>query len=241
MNFLECVIFFKSYFNIWIVIAQLYLLFVFGTKFPVNKSWQLKLITSVWNMALSIFSGFGLYYLSVFTYKCIVEEGPLSIFSQDKLDFRKDDIVWMWTFYFIVSKIPELIDTVLIKVSGKEPVFLQWFHHVVTMLYAYYLGVTYEASHLGLLFAVMNYGVHTVMYFYFAIQPYLDRSNIIVKYSFVITILQTLQMFIALFGYFYCHFVLDKPFDWFGFTMYSIYAILFAQLLFTKVGKSKSD
>jgi hypothetical protein len=70
----------------------------------------------------------------------------------------------------------------------------------------------------------------------------LPEKHFIKKYSFVITIFQALQMFIALFCYVFTHFKLGYDFDYFGFTMYSIYAILFCKLLNNKVSvKSKNN
>ena len=102
------------------------------------------------------------------------------------------------------------------------------------MLYAYYLGIHDEFVSLGLLFAIMNYTVHVIMYFYFTIHPYLSKNSIIIKFSYIITLLQTLQMFIAIYAYLYRYFVMNKLLDIFGLTMYSIYGYLFSKLLLEK-------
>ena len=103
------------------------------------------------------------------------------------------------------------------------------------MYYSFYVGINYNYSHIGLLLALMNFFIHTFMYFYFFIHSYLPPNHIIKKYSYVLTFFQVCQMFIALYSYIYLYLFLDYPFDYFGFTMYSIYGFLFLKLFLQKV------
>lgn len=229
--------FFYDKLYIYILCTLLYLFFIFEFKFQKNDSKILKNIISLWNLGLSIFSSIGFYHICVYSIYIIMNYGITGIIDhKDKVyDFREHLYYGIWTRVFIFSKLPELIDIILLKLTGKEPIFLQWFHHIITMWYAYYLGVVYEYSHIGLLLSLMNFGVHSVMYLYFAIFPYLNKSSCIIKFSYLITILQTTQMFVALFSYIYLYLYLNYPFDYFGFTMYSIYGILFSRLLYNKI------
>jgi hypothetical protein len=42
-----------------------------------------------------------------------------------------------WTFYFCMSKIPELLDTVFIVLRKRPLRFLQYYHHIVTMWFCW--------------------------------------------------------------------------------------------------------
>ena len=94
---------------------------------------------------------------------------------------------------FILSKIPELIDTVFIVLRKKPLIFLHWYHHVTVLLYCWNSYVTESGA--GLYFASMNYIVHAVMYFYY----YLATSRLLPKSfpSWIITIMQISQMIIG--------------------------------------------
>eukprot|EP01035_Chromulina_nebulosa_P021225 gene21225-27494_t len=94
---------------------------------------------------------------------------------------------------FVLSKLPELIDTVFIVLRKKSLIFLHWYHHVTVLLYCWNSYVTESAA--GLYFASMNYTVHAIMYYYF----YLMAIKKLPKSfpSWIITIIQIAQMIVG--------------------------------------------
>ena len=78
-------------------------------------------------------------------------------------------------FFFLLSCPPsssnkynhksELLDTFFIVIHKKPLIFLHWYHHVSVLLYCWHSYV-YKAP-AGILFVVMNYFVHAIMYFYY--------------------------------------------------------------------------
>lgn len=94
---------------------------------------------------------------------------------------------------FILSKIPELIDTVFIVLRKKPLIFLHWYHHVTVLLFCWNAYVT-KASN-GLYFASMNFTVHAIMYLYFCLQC----KRLVPKWfpSWLITVLQIAQMIVG--------------------------------------------
>lgn len=54
----------------------------------------------------------------------------------------------------------ELLDTFFIVIHKKKLILLHWYHHVSVLLYCWHSYV-YKAP-LGILFCVMNYGVHSM-------------------------------------------------------------------------------
>merc|ERR1719359_1399302 len=73
-----------------------------------------------------------------------------------------------WVQLFIFSKVAELIDTAFL-VARKRPVsFLHWYHHVTVLLYCWHSYHTRAPQ--TLVFVVMNYSVHGIMYGYYALQ-----------------------------------------------------------------------
>jgi elongation of very long chain fatty acids protein 6 len=59
----------------------------------------------------------------------------------------------------------ELFDTFFIVIHKKPLLLLHWYHHISVLLYCWHSFVTKAPS--GLIFIVMNYGVHSLMYFYY--------------------------------------------------------------------------
>lgn len=97
-----------------------------------------------------------------------------------------------WGFLFYLSKYWELVDTVLLIWKGRQPSFLQVYHHAMTILCAYML----QASHANamFLFVGLNATVHTVMYGYYALCVLGWKF----RGKFLITMMQIIQFCIGI-------------------------------------------
>jgi elongation of very long chain fatty acids protein 6 len=125
----------------------------------------------------------------------------------------------------------ELIDTLFIVVHKKKLIFLHWYHHVTVLLYCWHSYVT--SSPTGVFFCGMNYGVHSIMYFYY----FLMAIKIKPPWAMLITTLQISQMIVGVIltalGFIY---VGSSPNCWISaennraaFCMYGSYLALFLQ------------
>merc|ERR1711998_454698 len=95
---------------------------------------------------------------------------------------------------FIASKLFEVIDTMFLLIRKSEVILLHWYHHATVMLYCWH-AYSVRSGFAGLWFAVMNYFVHSVMYFYYAMTQYSKTTRLMVKpFDIVITSLQIFQM-----------------------------------------------
>lgn len=72
-----------------------------------------------------------------------------------------------WGFLFYLSKYWELVDTMLLIVKGRSPIFLQVYHHAVTIVCAY--GLQLSHASVTFIFVGFNATVHTIMYAYYAL------------------------------------------------------------------------
>ena len=148
-----------------------------------------------------------------------------------------------WYYAFIISKIPELLDTFFIILRSKPLVALQWYHHFATLL------ICYNISHLACdeftVFFFMNYFVHFFMYSYFGLYTVYSKSLKI--FGTFVNIIQTLQMILAicLAIYLYnsneslkCNYIIKideiNYLYTFGMCMYLSYFILFVILFFDR-------
>lgn len=137
-----------------------------------------------WCTCLSIFSMFGTYY----TGKYLLYGGLL-----DEKNIMGTDAEF-WYHAFIISKIPELLDTIFIVLRSKKLVMLQYYHHLATLMISFY-GAKFMCSKFTI-FMFMNYFVHMFMYFYYAMYPFFKKQ--MRKFGTFVNILQVLQMLFAI-------------------------------------------
>lgn len=86
-----------------------------------------------------------------------------------------DSLLWTdndfgtWVYHFYMSKYWEFPDTWISLLRGREPIFLQTFHHAGIVL----LMWSFCASHnntMGICVTVLNSFIHTIMYSYYAMS-----------------------------------------------------------------------
>jgi len=100
-----------------------------------------------------------------------------------------------WSWFFIMSKLPELGDTIFIVLRKQELIFLHWYHHATVLVYCWFSGRDFAAS--GRWFSLMNYTVHSVMYSYYALRAL--RFKIPKWVNITITSGQILQMIVGIY------------------------------------------
>lgn len=150
-----------------------------------------------WNAFLTFYSAVCFYgilsHLIPFWFR--LYNNPSSTLSDFICDYNTDHFnktAWIWQFTFIMSKFPELFDTVIILARGREPDFLHWYHHFTVLVYCWYAGSLLNP--LGIYFALINSFVHFVMYDYYKMQGYGVR----ISYAQRITQIQITQMVIGI-------------------------------------------
>merc|ERR1712217_710626 len=133
----------------------------------------------------------------------------------------------------------ELLDTVLLLLAGKPVIALQWWHHSTVLLFCWDAYAKLIAT--GAWFACMNYGVHSIMYGYFALMATKYRRRV-APYATFITLLQILQMVVGMLvilrAMMYqaageeCH--VNTTNSILGLAMYASYFVLFLKLFVEK-------
>lgn len=172
-----------------------YLLFCYFGSMIMKKFEPFKLdkTLAAWNLFLAVFSAYGMIRtvphlmmrIATKTFEETICETPDTAYGTGACGLAVQ--------LFILSKIPELVDTVFIVLRKKPLIFLHWYHHVTVLLYCWNSYVTESAA--GIYFAAMNYTVHAAMYFYY----YLMAVKKLPKNfpSWVITLMQISQMVVG--------------------------------------------
>jgi len=99
----------------------------------------------------------------------------------------------MWLFY--LSKYYEFIDTLILIIKGKNPPLLQEYHHVGVVISMWALTVT--RTGVGYWMMLINSGVHTIMYAYYASTVYPQTKGLLAIVKRYITMMQITQFLVA--------------------------------------------
>ncbi|CAD2219298.1 fatty acid elongase [Angomonas deanei] len=199
---------FKTYLannrDIVLYVCFLYLMFVFYSppylkkimgepKTPQNDKMVklVKFISVFWNLLLSAFALYGTSRV----FPPLVENFQKYGLHDTLCTFRPEQFyttpIGTALGLFTMSKVPEFGDTVFLLLFGKKLPFLQYFHHTTMFLFVWH---AYEqGSSIFITAAALNYFVHTIMYFYFAMDS-AGLKNLVKPFGMYITMLQLIQM-----------------------------------------------
>jgi len=170
--------------------AAVYFDFVFTARTIManRKPFNLRLPLALWSSCLAIFSIMGTIRIMPTMLHVFVHQG-----LHDSICVEGDmsGVYGFWAWAFILSKFPELVDTVFIVLRKQKLIFLHWFHHLSVLILVWF-GNSEDFS-IGHWFMSMNYTVHAIMYSYFALKAFGFRLPKPLALS--ITLSQLVQMF----------------------------------------------
>ncbi|XP_034632736.1 elongation of very long chain fatty acids protein 3 [Trachemys scripta elegans] len=170
--------------------ALAYVLLIFGGQHVMKqrRGYDLRKPLVLWSLSLALFSIIGT--LRTWGYMGFVLS--TSGFKQSVCDpgFYNGPVSKFWAYMFVLSKVPELGDTVFIVLRKQRLIFLHWYHHVTVLLYTWYAYKDMVAG--GGWFMTMNYSVHAFMYSYYTVRA--AGLRVPRPFAMVITFTQILQM-----------------------------------------------
>jgi hypothetical protein len=185
----------EQHFDVAWAAVIIYMVAVFGVQHLLKdrKPFDLKMKLAGWNLFLSLFSFCGVIrtvpqllanlYVDGFEYT-ICEKAIVSYGS---------GATGLWAVLFVLSKLPELVDTAFIVLRKKPLIFLHWYHHVTVLLFCWH---SYSvAAGNALYFIAMNYSVHAIMYGYYFLMA-IGRKPKWLPPVFI-TLCQISQMFVG--------------------------------------------
>ncbi|VDP36263.1 unnamed protein product [Heligmosomoides polygyrus] len=185
--------FVADHFDIAIQASILYVIVVFGTKFFMRnrEPFSLFIPLNIWNFMLATFSIMGMIKLSPEFWSTMLNKGFQNSYCF-LYDFTKGENGY-WVFLFIISKLFELFDTIFIVLRKRPLMFLHWYHHILTAIYAFYSHP--NAPGFNRYGIYMNYSVHACMYsYYFLRSMKINVPGFVAKF---ITCFQIFQFLIS--------------------------------------------
>jgi len=177
----------------------LYVVMVFaGQMYMKNRPpFNLRRPLALWNLPLSFFSLCGFLRTAPDLWHVLQGEHGFyrSVCVRDSLN----PPTAFWAYLFTLSKLLELGDTAFIVLRKTPLIFLHWYHHSTVLIFSWLCYP--QAEPIFRYVGVMNYFVHSVMYFYYGLKA--RQVKIPQRWSIAITILQISQMAWGLFVNFY--------------------------------------
>nr|XP_015203370.1 PREDICTED: elongation of very long chain fatty acids protein 6-like isoform X1 [Lepisosteus oculatus] len=172
----------------------LYAALIFGGQHFMRQRPKLELRKPlvVWSFSLAIFSIIGAVRTGLYMMYVLTTSG----FKQSVCDqsFYSGPVSKFWAYAFVLSKAPELGDTVFIVLRKQRLIFLHWYHHMTVLLYSWYSYKDRVAG--GGWFMTMNYMVHALMYSYYAVRA--AGVRVPRPLAMLITTTQIMQMVMGL-------------------------------------------
>lgn len=226
--------------------VAIYLVVIFGGQLIMKnrQAFRLKLLLTVWNTSLAVFSIIGAFRTVPELVHVLNHLGfdhsvchPSFIENVGPSGF--------WTWLFALSKVPELGDTVFIVLRKQKLIFLHWYHHITVLLFTWFTYSEYTAS--ARWFVDINYSVHALMYSYYALKSLGFR--IPPQMAMVITMSQTAQMVVGAYVIWHAHNLKIKgnpcnitlATTVFGLVMYLSYFVLFAHFFYKSYFSSSGN
>ncbi|NXJ90683.1 ELOV6 protein, partial [Corythaixoides concolor] len=175
----------KSFF-----LAAAYVILIFGIQhfMKERRGYELRSLLALWSFSLALFSAMGAHRIWKQTSFILSTKGfKQSVCSSS---FYAHPVSKLWIYLFALSKLLELGDTVFIVLRKKKLIFLHWYHHAATLVLSWYAYKEMTAGSGWL--PVLNYSIHAVMYFYYALRAAGFQVSRYIAMG--ITILQMLQI-----------------------------------------------
>lgn len=219
-----------------------------GRHYFANRDpWSWRTALSIWNFCLALFSFVGFCRVAPWlahnlTHYSISEN---LCFDPENM-YGSDPMVGAWVQFFVLSKIPELVDTFFIIIHKKPLILLHWYHHISVLAYCWHSYVTKAPA--GIIFCAMNYAVHAIMYFYYFLMAVKCKPKWF--NSMYITVSQISQMVVGVIvtiaSFFMslrhgdnCHVKPENNAA--AFIMYGSYLLLFVQFFYKRFGTPKEE
>uniref|UniRef100_A0A2M4CSC8 Elongation of very long chain fatty acids protein n=1 Tax=Anopheles darlingi TaxID=43151 RepID=A0A2M4CSC8_ANODA len=172
----------------------IYMAVIFGGQWYMQNRprFELRGLLAIWNTLLAMFSIMGAFRTAPELVHVLRHYGLFHSVCVPSF-IEHDRVSGFWTWLFVLSKLPELGDTVFIVLRKQPLIFLHWYHHITVLMYSWFSYTEYTAS--ARWFIVMNYCVHSVMYSYYALRALNFKPPRSI--AMLITTLQLTQMVVG--------------------------------------------
>ena len=235
----EAISFFIKCYYLFLSVSIFYpILVVYFLYNKNNKNDKYDKLYFLWNLNLSLFSIWGSYQTVPVLVKHIIKNGIVYTINNPNIN---SELAYPMML-FSLSKIFELGDTIFVHLRGRNLIFLQYYHHYITLLFCWYAFIyTTKINGTNSFFSCMNYMVHSMMYSWYTLTSVKIKTPNYIKN--IITFVQFIQMIIGIIittiATITTKWYLDDLFVvCFLYIMYGSYVYMFGKLFFSKIKQS---
>lgn len=235
IDFTKVHVWYQNYWHYSVYFSIIYFVLVFGGQAYMKDRprYTLQKPLIAWNIFLATFSIFGTIRIWSVMYDVYKLHGFIGTVCDS--EYFYSPVSCFWSMLFIMSKLPELVDTAFIVLRKQKLIFLHWYHHITVMIYSWY---TFRDRLSGSQWYIsMNFFVHALMYSYYACRAM--KIKIPKPIAVTITFLQLSQMFVGVAVQFYIYWKRHDPYCPTHFyniraavIMYGSYYVLFAKFFY---------
>jgi len=123
----------------------------------------------------------------------VIAKHGLAFTYTDINECHTDGVAGYWTYLWVLSKMPELVDTIFIVLRKRPLMFMHWYHHTLTGFFAI---VNYYEDNAYMIWVVwLNYFIHSFMYSYYMLRSF--RYKVPPQVAQIITSAQIVQFLIT--------------------------------------------
>jgi hypothetical protein len=161
-----------------------------GTFLYLSYPWNGSTFIILHNLALHLYS---VWTFCSLTYR--VSQLGLVV---DHSYYMADTQINLLVFYFYLSKYYEYLDTFILYAKGKQPIFLQKYHHCGAVI-CWHIAFYYKVDAI-VMASIGNSLIHSIMYLYYLLTFLKFNTRPVKKY---ITSSQIIQFFIGFTSFFW--------------------------------------
>ncbi|XP_078479926.1 LOW QUALITY PROTEIN: very long chain fatty acid elongase 6-like, partial [Lampetra planeri] len=154
-----------------------------------REKFELRKPLVLWSLTLAVFSIFGAIRTGSYMMYILIQKGLNSRLCDQS--FYNGPVSKFWAYAFVLSKAPELGDTLFIVLRKQKLIFLHWYHHITVLLYSWYSYKDMVAGG-GWFHDHELLGSHAVMYSYYALRA--AGFKLSRQFAMFITLTQITQM-----------------------------------------------
>ncbi|XP_071496653.1 very long chain fatty acid elongase 6-like [Diadema antillarum] len=205
-NYKEQITWFENNWTLSFTCCAVYVVVIFGlqTWMQNRPRYNLQYALTAWSLMLAMFSWICALRLIADCYFFVSQYGWKASMC-DPVFYKGVSGFWCWLF--VLSKLPELGDTIFIVLRKQRLIFLHWYHHITVLLYSWYSYSHYIAP--GRYFILINACVHAIMYTYYAIRAS-KIARIPSWINISITSIQIIQMIVGCWVNIYAYMLLRR-------------------------------
>ena len=118
-------------------IALTYVVVIFSIKWFMKDTprFTLRGPLALWNLATAMFSIVAALRTLPYMFRMLSKHGAMFTICDESL--YHDEVVSFWGSMFMLSKVPELIDTLFIVLRKQQLILLHWYHHASVVVFVF--------------------------------------------------------------------------------------------------------